>query len=398
MRVTSMDLSHHHRALTDVASRSLAPDLARGFMLLPIAVAHAPAFVSHWDLGPAALNALAAFARSLFAENQARAMFVFLFGYALGQSTQRQHARGSDWASIRELLRRRGLWLMVIGFAHAALLVPLDIVAVYGLTLLLLAPLVRSRDSSLGWTSAVTLVPATLLLSWQSVTAQTAAAMGEPMTLAPIMAPDYVAHVLAGLPFWPLKTAVSTVVVVPGMLPGIWAARRRLLDEPERHAPLLWRVAAIGMAVSLFGRLPMALMLIGAWTTSMTWTVAGAHALTGYAGGIGMAAAAGLVAIGVGRNQGPLTTALAALGQRSLTFYLFQSAVWLALFYPFTLDLRDDMGFAASCAVAVVLWIASILLADGMRRAGHRGPAEVLLRRLSYRRIEPARVSSSPHG
>ncbi|WP_437947064.1 hypothetical protein WME98_40550 [Sorangium sp. So ce296] len=168
-----MDLSHHPRALTDVASRSLAPDLARGFMLLPIAVAHAPAFVSHWDLGPAALNALAAFVRSLFAENQARAMFVFLFGYALGQLTQRQHARGSDWASIRELLRRRGLWLMVIGFAHAALLVPLDIVAVYGLTLLLLAPLVRSRDSILGWTSAVTLVPATLLLSWQSVTAQT---------------------------------------------------------------------------------------------------------------------------------------------------------------------------------------------------------------------------------
>ncbi|XXY41963.1 DUF418 domain-containing protein [Sorangium sp. So ce260] len=368
-----------------MSGRSLAPDLARGFMLLPIALAHAPAFVSRWDLGPAALDTIAAFVRSLFAENQARAMFVFLFGYALGQLTERQHARGGDWASIRELLRRRSRWLIVIGFAHSALLVPLDIVAVYGLTLLLLAPLVRARDSVLGWTSVLTLVPATLLLSWQSVTAQTAAATGEPMTVAQTMAPDYMAHVLAGLPFWPLKTAVSTIVVVPGMLPGIWAARRRLLDEPERHAPLLSRIAVIGMAVSLIGRLPMALLLTGAWTTSMTWTVAGAHALTGYAGGIGMAAAAGLVAIRLGGGHGRLTAALAALGQRSLTFYLFQSVVWVALFYPFTLDLRDDMGFAGASAVAVAVWLASILLADWMRRAGHRGPAEVLLRRMAAR-------------
>ncbi|AUX41671.1 hypothetical protein SOCE26_030930 [Sorangium cellulosum] len=352
-------------------------------MLLLIALAHAPAFVSRWDLGPAALNTTAALVRSLVAENQARAMFVFLFGYALGQLTQRQHARGSDWTSIRTLLRRRSLGLIAIGFAHSVLLVPFDIVAVYGLTLLLVAPLVRTGGAVLWWISALTLVPATLLLSWQSVTAQTAAAMGTPMTMAQLMAPDYGTHVLAGLPFWPVKTAASTIVVVPGMLPGIWAARRRLLDEPERHAPLLLRVAAIFMAVSVMGRLPMALLQIGAWTTSVSWTVAGAHALTGYAGGIGMAAAAGLVAIRIGRDPGRLAAALAALGQRSLTFYLFQSAAWVALFYPFTLDLRHDMGLAASCAVAVALWITSILLADWMRRAGHRGPAEVLLRRWS---------------
>ncbi|GAB3144756.1 hypothetical protein GCM10027290_23510 [Micromonospora sonneratiae] len=44
---------------TGVAVRSLAPDLARGFMLLAIALAHAPAFVDDWDLGPAALNTIA---------------------------------------------------------------------------------------------------------------------------------------------------------------------------------------------------------------------------------------------------------------------------------------------------------------------------------------------------
>lgn len=389
-----MGLAINARTPEDVASRSLAPDLARGFVLLLIAVAHAPTFVRRWDLGPAALNTIAALIRSLIAENQARALFVFLFGYGLGQLARRQQARGSDWASTRDLLRRRSLWLIVLGFAHAVLLVPFDIVAVYGLTLLVLTPLIQAPDSVLWRTTVLTLVPATLLLSWQSVTAQAAAAMGTPMTMVQYMAPDYGAHVIAGLPFWPLKTAVSTLVVVPGMLPGIWAARRRILDEPERHAPLLLRVTALCMAVSVVGRLPMALLVTGAWTTSMTWTVAGAHALTGYAGGIGMAAAAGLVVIRIGRDHGHLTTALAALGQRSLTFYLFQSAVWVALFYPFTLDLRDDMGFAASCAVAAGIWIASILLADGMRRAGYRGPAEAMLRRLPHRRSEPASASS----
>ncbi|WP_437509792.1 DUF418 domain-containing protein [Sorangium sp. So ce1099] len=389
VRATFMALSIDPQAPADVTHRSLAPDLARGFMLLLIAVAHAPAFVSRWDLGPAALNTFAALVRALLAENQARALFVFLFGHALGQLTRRELARGSDWSSIRGLLRRRGLWLVVLGLAHSALLVPLDILAVYGLTLLLVAPLVQTRDSVLWWISVLTLVPATLLLSWQSVTALTAAAMGNPITLAQDMAPNYGAHVLAGLPFWPLKTAVSTIVVVPGMLPGLWAARRRILDEPERHAPWLLRVAVICMAVSIIGRLPMALLLAGAWTTSWTWAVAGAHALAGYAGGLGMAAAAGLVAIRIGRDRGRFAAALAALGQRSLTFYLFQSAVWVALFYPFTLDLRDDMGFAASCAVAVALWLVSMLLAEGMRRADHRGPAEVLLRWLSARRAAP---------
>ncbi|ACZ83095.1 DUF418 domain-containing protein [Streptosporangium roseum] len=381
-------------APTHVTTRSLAPDLARGFMLLLIALAHAPAFVGDWDAGPAALNTAAKFVKSLFADNQARSMFVLLFGYGLGQLAHRQHARGDDWTSVRKLLRRRAFWLIVIGFANTVLLVPIDIIAVYGLTLLVLAPLVRARDSVLWWTSILTLIPATLLLAWQSVAAQAG-----PVTMAEFMEPTFGAHLVASIPSWPVETAISTIIVVPGMLVGIWAARRRILDEPERHASLLRRITVIFIGVSVIGRLPAALLAAGAWTTTSApigWTIAIAHDLTGYAGGIGMAAAAGLVAIRV--RRGRLITALAALGQRSLTFYLLQSVVWVALFYPFTLGLRDDMSFAATFGIAIGLWVASVLLAEWMRRAGYRGPAEVLLRRLSYRRPAPASVSDEPHG
>ncbi|MEQ4719027.1 NAD-binding protein [Nonomuraea sp. B19D2] len=82
------------------------------------------------------------------------------------------------------------------------------------------------------------------------------------------------------------------------MLVGLWAARRRILDEPERHLPLLRRISLIFIGVSIAGRLPAALLATGVWTTGsapVSWAVAVAHDLTGYAGGIGMAAIVALM-------------------------------------------------------------------------------------------------------
>ncbi|MBO3745941.1 DUF418 domain-containing protein [Streptosporangiaceae bacterium NEAU-GS5] len=364
---------------TTVTGRSLAPDLARGFMLLLIAFAHAPAFVSDGTLGPAPLNAAATFLKSLLADNQARDMFIFLFGYGLGQLAYRDHTRGHEWTDTRKLLRRRALWLVVIGFANTVFLVPIDVIAIYGLTLLALAPLVRARDSVLLWTSGLTLIPATVLLAWQSVGAQV-----KPVTMAAYMEPTLGLHLVSNIAVWPAKTIISTVMVVPAMLIGVWAARRRLLDEPERNVRLLRHVTVIGLAVALIGRLPAALLAVGAWSTpspAVGWTIAISHDATGYVGGLGLAAAVGLVATKV--RGGRVTTALAALGQRSLTFYLFQAVVWVTLFYPFALDLSGAMGAAATFAIAAAVWLLSIVLADGMRVIGYRGPAELFLRRMS---------------
>ncbi|PRX92131.1 DUF418 domain-containing protein [Allonocardiopsis opalescens] len=384
-----MNVAAASYASTDATKRSLAPDLARGFMLLAIAIAHAPAFIADFDRGPAALNAAAEFCKHLLADNQARTLFVLLFGYGLGQLAERHLSRGGDWTDVRRLLRRRGWWLLVIGFLHAALLVTLDIIAAYGATLLLFAALVRTRDAVLMWTAALTLVPATLMVAWQGMVALTLAADGTPMTLAEFMADDYLTHVVTNAAPWPLDTLVSVVAVVPGMLFGIWAARRRYLDEPERHTALLRRVAVIGIAASLTGRLPATLLHTGLWTTDSTplaWAAMTAHTLAGNAGGIAIAAAIGLAAIPLARRPGPVTTALAALGQRSLTFYLFQSVVFVALFYPFTLDLSADMGIAATYGIAIATWLLSVALADWMRRTGNRGPTESILRRLTYGR------------
>lgn len=368
--------------------RSLAPDLARGLMLLLIALAHAPGFLSSWRSGMPLLDDVTLFVKSLVADNQARAMFVFLFGYGLGQLAHRHHTRGGDWPGLRGLLRRRSVWLVLIGFAHTVLLVPIDIVSIYGLALLLFTPLVRATDKTLTWTAAWTLVPATLLLAWQSVNAQLGLEAGAPVTFAAFMEPNYGAHVLANVTK-PAQALLGVVMVLPGMLLGIRAARRQFLDRPAEHRTTLRRAAVGLLALAVLGRLPAALLAAGMWHSNaigVQWAVAVAHDLTGFAGGIGLAAAVGLAAARIGDRPGPVTTALAALGQRSLTFYLFQSVVWLALFYPFTLNLSDNVSLAGSYGIAAVVFIVSVLLAEWMRRTGQRGPMEVLLRRMSYPR------------
>ncbi|MEV4400468.1 DUF418 domain-containing protein [Nonomuraea sp. NPDC049607] len=363
--------------------RALAPDLARGVMLLLIALAHAPTFVSDADLGPSALNTVSQFLKVLVADNLARTMFVFLFGYGLGQLAGSQFAQGSDWPSVRKLLRRRGFWLLVIGFLHATLLVPIDIVATYGMALLIMAPMIRARDSVLLWTAAISFVPATAIVAWTTVRAHAAAAGGHPESLPPLMKDDFASQLLFHLVMWPAKAPGMVLLVVPGIAIGIWAARRRIIDDPELHVVLLRRVTVSFLTLAVVGRLPMALISTGAWTTDSTWLPAIVHTIAGYAGGIGLAAAMGLIAVKIGGNRGRLTTALVALGQRSLSFYLFQSVVFYALFYPFTLDLADAMGGAAAHAIGVAVWLLSIVLADWMRRVGHRGPCEIALRRLS---------------
>jgi uncharacterized protein len=52
---------------------------------------------------------------------------------------------------------------------------------------------------------------------------------------------------------------------------------------------------------------------------------------------------------------------------------------------PYALGLGSSLGTAATAALAVTTWLVSVLIADAMRRRGVRGPAEVALRRLTYR-------------
>jgi uncharacterized membrane protein YeiB len=98
-----------------------------------------------------------------------------------------------------------------------------------------------------------------------------------------------------------------------------------------------------------------------------------------------------------------VVTALVATGQRSMTCYLLQSVAWLGLGAPYLLGLGNTMSDLAALGTGVAVWVATVVIADVMRRRDIRGPAEVVYRRLTYgrayatpkQRPEPATVGAA---
>src|SRR5215204_2698718 len=118
------------------AERSLAPDLARGAMLLFIALANAPGLAAGGPTRDVALESLERVANavlSLFVHARAYPVFAVMFGYSLVQLARRQTEAGASPARVRSLLLRRNAWLFVFGFVHAALLYFGDFLGAYGI-------------------------------------------------------------------------------------------------------------------------------------------------------------------------------------------------------------------------------------------------------------------------
>ncbi|WP_017559539.1 DUF418 domain-containing protein [Nocardiopsis baichengensis] len=372
---------------TRAPARALAPDLARGAMLLAIACAHAPLFVAAVDRGPAAADAAALALYEVAVGNHARPMFAFLFGYALVQMLDRRTRGGDDAAGVRRMLRRRGGWLVVFGAVHT-LVVPIDILAVYGAVSVPLIALLRVRRRTLLWTGFALLVPATPSVGMGTWTAMSQGVWTFEIGAVPPVTGDLAQVYAERLPAWAFSLLFGGVAVAPPIVFGMWAARLGVLDEPARHRTLLIRAVVATQALSVAGAVPAILVHLDVWTPASAgalWTAALLQPLTGFFGGMGLAAAIALAAIAAARSGGRTTAAVQALGQRSMTFYLFQSAAFLLVFRSYGLGLQDRLGLAGAFGVAAAVWAVSLAAAEAMRRAGRRGPAEVLLRRLSYR-------------
>lgn len=195
---------------------------------------------------------------------------------------------------------------------------------------------------------------------------------------------DLLARVFTTPFLWPLMIVISVFPV----LIGVWAARRHLLEEPLRHRTLLRRIMIAGIGASVLGGLPYALVTAELWqqgtiaTTVLFWL----HLVTGYAGGFGYAAAIALLTLHL-RRRGPVTTALAATGQRSMTCYLLQSVAWVVLVPSYTLGVLPTLGDAQAVGLGAAVWLATVVIAAALHRAGfRRGPVEWFLRRVTYGR------------
>jgi uncharacterized membrane protein YeiB len=383
-------------------ARMLAPDLARGFMLLLIALAHAPLLITGPETatyderlrpGAGLADQLANLGLTLFVFSRSFPLFAALLGYGLVLVIESRRRRGEPDHEIRALVRRRGRWMLVFGLGMALLVTPVEILGAYGLITVLLAGVLIRDDRALR--TAIMILAGIALLASVALGFMLSAGPGEQTYGAALGHLGYApADLIFRLISWLMAVIINTALfpVALAVLVGVWAARRRLLEEPDRNLGLLRRIVAVGLPVSILGAVPLALINAGLWPAAHGWWAQAAHVITGLAGGFAYAAIFGLI----GRRVSPTarwTRPLAAVGQRSLTSYIVMEAALILLSSTAFLGLGAGIGPAGASVIAVVAWLIAAVLANLLRLANRPGPAEWLLRRLVNRRRAPAETS-----
>lgn len=378
---------------TPPTERALAPDLARGAMLLFIAVANAanvaaagPPYDPHPHGVERVLNTLMA----VFVDARAYPVFAVMFGYGLVQLARRRDAVAGDAATV---LVRRNAWLVVFGLVHATVLYFGDFLGAYGIVGVVATVVLLRRGERFHrlvlWLWAAQLVEV-VVLGWLAVsgwrTGPQAGIVAD--RIASLSATDYGRSVLDRLAEWPAHTASVLGFIVIVWL-GMWAGRRRLLEDPAAHRRLLQITAAVAGTVMIVGALPYA-AVAGGWvhvdpaTMPLLTTL---HGASGEYGGPAYIAVLGLFVARRRSGASRVVSALACLGRRSLSGYLFQSVAWLALLSPVGLALAGpDRSMAVAVVTGALVWVGSVLAASWFEARGRPGPAEALLRRLTYGR------------
>ena len=395
-------------ALGPVSSteRAVAPDLARGAMLLFIALANSSGYAAAATAANASIQAVERgvnFVMLMFIHARAYPVFAIMFGYSLVQLARRQESAGASRTDVRYLLLRRNAWLIVFGCFHAALLYFADFLAAYGIIGILATFLLLYRERVqrvVLWVWGIALLELIgltvfLVYRWTHSTADGTAV--PPAGAASSMVTDYTSSIVTRLNEWPIHTATVIPAIFIVCL-GMWAANRRLLEDLEQHRSLLRKLAIVCLLIAFLGGMPLALesaklVRLDAQTLFVMNLL---HKVSGMFGGPGYVAVIALIAANV-RDRTGWAGRIMALGRRSLSGYLFQSFAWLMLLAPFTLYLGGKFGapLATAAVVAIAVWIFSVYVAEWMERRAYRGPAEVVLRRLTYRAPIPGTRASS---
>lgn len=363
--------------------RALAPDLARGFMLLFIALANSHYFIQGptirggFPTDGSHLDRLVAGGISTFVDGRAFPMFGVLFGYGVARIAARQTEQGVARRSVRWLLWRRSLVLVVLGFIDAMLFYIGDILGAYGVLLFIGVWVLRWKDRWILLT-ALFLFLLTALPSDGSM-----AVSADPPDIS-MLPPNFLDGLQARIPVQPVIALLGPIGFACPFLIGIWAGRRRVLERPEHYQRLLQTTSAIGITAAVAGALPVSLWIAGLTNQPRADLFGPLHDATGTLGGFGYAALIALIAIRLKDHPGRITNAIAATGQRSLTCYLTQSVVWTVAFTPYLAGLADNLSITATALLATATWLLTVVIADQMRRANYRGPFETLIRRITY--------------
>jgi uncharacterized protein len=116
--------------------------------------------------------------------------------------------------------------------------------------------------------------------------------------------------------------------------------------------------------------------------------------------GLTLAYAAGLALLFINVRWRPAVRVLVPVGRMALTWYLLQTVFGVWLFYDFTRgpSLMGKLGAAPIAVLALLGFGFQLVLARAWLSRFQFGPAEWLWRTLTYRKLQPLRISSPKAG
>ena len=419
-----------------------APDIARGFMLLLIALANAPFWMVLFRTRAEVTGADTIWMglRAAFVDHRSYPLFAMLFGFGLATMARRCTEAGprsaaaaadadpaasiasstsataattrsatagvtpaatgmnaarriAPVADARRLIRGRGLWMLVFAAVHGALFMG-DIIGAYALIAVVLASPIAGRgrrtQAVVGGLSTAVCLGYMLYIGWflsvGGVTVGTAGAAGGGVVggiTEMLRGPLYPA---VSLVLWAGGTMVTilTSLTLPATLLGVRLADTDLLTRPDRHRRALLVGGAAALAVGAVGALPRILPSLGIGVPARVTVVASAlDVATGMVGACGWLA---LLAAWAGPGAGaPLHGArwlLSAVGRRSMSVYIGQSLLFALVFGLLAHCGAPPPHQTTAALIGVAVWAVLAGACARMERSGRtRGPLEILLRR-----------------
>ncbi len=397
--------------------RILLLDVLRGFALFGILFVNMTWFTGYAvigaderaALGTQGIDSVTAFLIHVFVDSKFWSLFALLFGVGFAIQCRRAAARDAAFAPY---FSRRMIILLAIGLLHAVFIWFGDIVSLYAATGLVLLVFCRASDRAvLRWAIIGLLLPVLVSAGWLA-----AELMSGPQD-APAVDPGHgpaellvyfgggtYAEVLsANWAFlkerWFLAVYEGRFFKLLGMfLLGVAMTRAGIFDDPSRHRPLLKNILRWGLIVGVPANIALAAFAgsvslrpptLAGWSVATISTV-GIPALC-------LAYAAGLTLLFQQDSWRRRLALFAPVGRMSLTNYVLQSVIGIAIFYGIGLGLWGRIGATWSVPVIALIFVTQAIISALWLRRFTYGPLEWLWRSLSYGKSLPWRRRVVPN-
>ncbi|CAM4448052.1 DUF418 domain-containing protein [Corallococcus exiguus] len=404
------------------AQRVHALDALRGFALLGVFISNSlnwfngRLFLPKEQALALAASPLELTVNSLFAlliEQKFVTLFTLLFGLGFALQMTRAEGRGT---SIVPVYRRRLLVLLGIGLVHMFAIWLGDILTTYALVgFLLLSFRQCSEKTVLVWAALFLFVVPTVFSIGQRVLPvmlDGAAATERAQKATREEDAERRAAFFAGLSSDSVVTSqqanaaygwasipnpnrpVLLSIILGRFLLGLWAGRRGLLQDVERHRPLLRKLAAWGLGVG---------SVIGLVVLAINLTYRGVTSLPGWLVWMRIPKDVGILFLGVGfaaafallfqkerwrKVLGVFTPA----GRMALTLYLMQSVLSITLYDGWGLGLVGRTPPSLTVVFSLLLFAGQVAFSHWWLARFRFGPVEWLWRSLTYGRAQPMRL------